>query len=424
MSSNASLQARRLAAIPAGAATAHPVFVARAEGSEIWDADGRHYVDFASGIAVNNVGSRHPAVVAAIQEQLGRYAHVAFPVTAYEPYLAVCERLNALAPIRDARSVLFSTGAEATENAVKVARLHTGRQGIVTFTGSFHGRTQLAMAMTGKVAPLRTGVPPSQAGVFHVPFPVPHHGTTVADSLRALDYLFRATISPDQVAAIVIEPIQGEGGFYQAPVAFIQRLREICDAHGICFVADEVQSGFGRTGRFFAIEHYGVEPDLIPVAKALGGGLPLSGLIGKAAVFEKVPPGALGGTFAGNPVACAAALAVFDVIEREGLLARAQEIGAKLLARLETLKARSDVLPIGDLRGLGAMVAFEMVTERGGHAPDADAAKRVAARACELGLLMLPCGFWANTIRLSVPLTCPDSVLDQGLDRLAQALAA
>ncbi|MCI1025382.1 aminotransferase class III-fold pyridoxal phosphate-dependent enzyme, partial [Pseudomonas putida] len=256
---NKELLARRDKALPRGAATALPVFVKKAIGSEIWDVEGTHYVDFASGIAVNNTGNLHPKVVEAIAAQLNDYAHIGFPVLSCEPYVRLCERLIDLAPISDAKATLFTTGAEATENAVKVARYATGRQGIVTFTGSFHGRTQLALAMTGKVLPLRSGVTPSQAGVYQVPFPIEHHGTSEQDSLKALDHLFRATISPDQIAAIVIEPVQGEGGFYQASPAFMQALRKICDDHGICFVVDEVQSGFGRTGKFFAVEHAGVE---------------------------------------------------------------------------------------------------------------------------------------------------------------------
>ncbi|MDR0242928.1 MAG: 4-aminobutyrate--2-oxoglutarate transaminase [Burkholderia sp.] len=417
-----SLQQRREASIPRGAATAHPIFVDRAIGSEIWDVEGKHYIDFASGIAVNGTGHLHPKVVAAMRDQLDRYAHVAFPVSAYEPYIAVCEKLNAIAPIQDARSVLFTTGAEATENAVKVARIHTGRLGVITFTGSFHGRTSLAMAMTGKVAPLRSDVPPTHAGVYHIPFPIPHHGIWEDDSLKALYQLFRSTISPDQVAAIVIEPVQGEGGFYQAPRTFIETLRMICDTHGICLVADEVQSGFGRTGKYFAIEHYGVEPDLIPVAKAVGGGLPLAGLIGRASVMNSAVPGALGGTFAGNPVACAAALAVFDVIEEEKLLQRASAIGARLVSRLRDIKERSYAMPIGDIRNLGAMVAFELVTERGGNGPNATATKMLADRAREHGVLLLPCGVFGNTIRISTPLNITDELLDEGLDRLTKAL--
>ncbi|OPG72058.1 4-aminobutyrate--2-oxoglutarate transaminase [Pseudomonas ogarae] len=421
---NQELLSRRDKALPRGAATALPVFVHKALGSEIWDVEGNHYVDFASGIAVNNTGNLHPKIVAAIESQLKQYAHIGFPVLSCEPFVRLCERLNDLAPIDDAKSTLFTTGAEAMENAVKVARFYKGRQGIITFTGSFHGRTQLALAMTGKVLPLRMGVTPSQAGIFQIPFPIPHHGTTEQDSLKALDHLFRATISPDQVAAIVIEPVQGEGGFYQASPVFLQTLRKICDEHGICLVVDEVQSGFGRTGKFFAIEHADVQPDLIAIGKAMGGGLPLSGLIGRSEIIDCPPPGFLGGTFAGNPLACAAANAVLDIIESERLLDRANQIGQTLQRFLIDLKKTEDVLPLGDIRGLGAMVAFEIVSERCGNTPDAEATKRVAAKAKGLGLLLLPCGYYGNTIRISAPLTISDDVLETGLSRLAGALKA
>lgn len=423
MTSAATLLKRRQAAIPAGAASAYPIFVERAEGSEIWDTDGRHYVDFVAGIAVMNVGHRHPKVTAAIAAQLERYAHVAFPVQAYEPYVAVCEKLNAAAPIADAVSFLVNTGAEATENAVKIARLATGRPGIIAFTGSFHGRTNLAMALTGKVAPLRANYPYFQTGIFHVPFPVPDHGVTEEDAFRALDHVFRAQASPDQIAAILVEPVQGEGGYYAAPADFLHRLAEIARAHGILFIADEIQSGFGRTGKFFAIEHAGVEPDLIPVAKALGGGLPLAGVIGKRAVMAKVAPGSLGGTFAGNPLACAAALAVFDIIAEEKLLDRASALGARLTAGLARIAARNDVPPIGAIRATGAMVAFEIFRPTDALVPDPETTKAVATAAAEEGLLVLPCGYWGNTIRIAPPLTTPDALLDEGLDRLARALA-
>jgi len=421
---NQKLLSRRNNALPRGAATSLPVFVQKAAGSEIWDVEGNHYIDFASGIAVNNTGNLHPVVVKAIESQLKQYAHIGFPVLSCEPYVRLCERLIALAPINDAKAVLFTTGAEATENAVKVARYYTGRQGIVAFTGSFHGRTQLAMAMTGKVQPLRTGVTPSQAGVFHIPFPIEHHGTSEKESLKALDHLFRASVSPDQVAAIVIEPVQGEGGFYQASPAFLQQLRKLCDEHGICLVVDEVQSGFGRTGKFFAVEHAGIEPDLIAVGKAMGGGLPLAGLIGRTEVIDAPPPGFLGGTFAGNPLACAAANAVLDVIEAEQLMKRAKKTGFRIQAFLNDLKGTDGVRPLGDIRGLGAMVAFEIVAQAGTNIPDADATKRIAARAKELGLLLLPCGYYGNTIRISAPLTISDDVLEMGLSRLASALKA
>jgi 4-aminobutyrate aminotransferase / (S)-3-amino-2-methylpropionate transaminase / 5-aminovalerate transaminase len=418
----ASLLDRRRAAVPSGAATSYPVFIDRAEGSEIWDTEGKHYVDFVAGIAVMNVGHRHPRVTEAIRVQLDRYAHVAWPVQHYEPYVAVCEQLNAAAPIRDAMSFLVNTGAEATENAVKIARLATGRPGIIAFTGSFHGRTNLALSLTGKVAPLRANYPYFQPGIFHVPFPVPDHGTTEEESLRALDHLLRASISPDQVAAILVEPVQGEGGYYMAPPAFLQKLADICSAHGILFIADEIQSGFGRTGKFFAIEHSGVEPDLIPVAKAIGGGLPLAGVIGKRSVMEKALPGSLGGTFAGNPLACAAALAVFDIIRDEGLLDRATAIGAHLTAGLARIAAWNDVPPMGAIRAIGAMVAFEIFKPGSDRVPDPETTKALAARAATEGLLLLPCGYWGNTIRIAPPLTTPDSLLDEGLTRLTRAL--
>jgi 4-aminobutyrate aminotransferase len=424
MTTNSELLARRQKAIPRGIGTASPVFVDRARNAELWDVEGNRYIDFASGIAVTNTGHLHPKVVAAAKAQMDRFAHVAFQVIGYDVYVELAEKLNALAPIRNARTLFFTTGAEATENAVKIARAHTGRPGIITFTGAFHGRTLLTMAMTGKAAPYRTKFGMMPPGIFHVPFPIPHHGTTEADSLRALDHLFKADMPPDQVAAIVIEPVQGEGGFYIAPKSFMRALREICDAHGICLVADEVQTGFARTGRVFAIEHYDVEPDLIPVAKALGGGFPISGLIGKAEIMDAAEPGGLGGTYGGNPIACAAALAVLDAIETEGLCERSERIGARMIERIESFKRSNDSRPIGDVRGLGAMVAFELVKERGTHEPDPEATKAVTAKALDEGLIILSCGYYANTVRLLAPLTIEDAQLEEGLDRLGAALRA
>jgi 4-aminobutyrate aminotransferase/(S)-3-amino-2-methylpropionate transaminase len=424
MATNADFLARRTAAVPRGIGTAAPIFVDRAENGEIWDVEGRRYLDFASGIAVTNTGHRHPRVIEAVRRQLDRFAHVAFQVTAYDVYIELAERLNRLAPIQDAKSIFFTTGAEATENAVKIARAHTGRMGVITFTGAFHGRTQLTMAMTGKAVPYRTRGTPPAIGVYHVPFPIPHHGTTEEMALKALYHTFKADISPDQVAAIVIEPVQGEGGFYQTPPSFMQELRRLCDQHGICLVADEVQTGFARTGRLFAIEHYGIEPDLIPVAKALGGGFPISGVIGKAAIMDAAEPGGLGGTYGGNPIAAAAALAVLDVIEEEGLCARAEAMGRTMVERLKEMRQKNSLRPIGDVRGLGAMVAFELVKERGGHEPDADAIRPVLAAGLEAGLILLSCGYYGNTIRLLAPLTLPEAHLEEGLDKLEQALRA
>jgi 4-aminobutyrate aminotransferase / (S)-3-amino-2-methylpropionate transaminase / 5-aminovalerate transaminase len=422
MTGNADLLKRREAAIPRGVATATPIFADRAENGELWDVEGRRYIDFASGIAVTNTGHRHPKVMAAAAAQMERFTHTAFQVTAYDVYVELAERLNALAPIKNAKSIFFTTGAEATENAVKIARAHTGRPGVITFTGAFHGRTMLTMAMTGKVAPYKTKFGPMPAGIFHCPFPIAHHGVSESDALKALDHIFKADCAPDQTAAIVIEPVQGEGGFYQTPKAFMKTLREICDRHGILLVADEVQSGFARTGKMFAIEHYDVEPDLIPVAKALGGGFPISGLIGKAEIMDAPDPGGLGGTYAGSPVACAAALAVLDVIAEERLCERSNTIGAKMVARLEAIKRSNTSRPIGDVRGLGAMVAFELVKERGGNDPDADGIKPVLAKALDQGLILLSCGYYANTIRLLAPLTIEDGHLDEGLDILEEAL--
>lgn len=419
---NAALLERRAKAVPRGVGTAAPIFTAKAENAEIWDVEGNRFIDFASGIAVTNTGHRHPKVIAAARAQLDNYAHLAFQVTAYEPYIVLAERLNALAPIKDAKTIFFTTGAEATENAVKIARAHTKRQGVITFTGAFHGRTQLTMAMTGKAIPYRTPGTPLAQGVYHVPFPIPHHGVTEEDSLKALYHTFKADIGPQDVAAIVIEPVQGEGGFYQTPIAFMKELRRLCDQHGICLVADEVQTGFARTGKLFAIEHYGIEPDLIPIAKAIGGGFPISGVIGKASVMDSTEPGGLGGTYGGNPISCAAALAVLDVIEEEKLCERANRIGKKMVAKLEGFRNSNAMRPIGDVRGLGAMVAFELVKERGGNEPDVDGIKEVLSKGLQEGVILLSCGYYANTIRILAPLTIPDAVLDEGLEKLGNAL--
>ncbi|MBV8473315.1 MAG: aminotransferase class III-fold pyridoxal phosphate-dependent enzyme, partial [Hyphomicrobiales bacterium] len=314
--------------------------------------------------------------------------------------------------------------AEATENAIKIARAATGRSGVIAFTGAFHGRTIVAMNLTGKIAPYKKGLGSAQAGIYHVPFPVPQFGVTVDDSLKHLGFLFKADIDPSCVAAIIVEPVQGEGGFHMAPPELMEGLRRICDRHGITLVADEVQTGFGRTGKMFAMEHYSVEPDLICVAKSLAGGFPLSGVIGRAAIIDAADAGGLGGTYAGNPLACAAALAVLDVIEEEGLVARANAIGARVKARLETIRQSNASLPIASIRGPGGMVAFDIVAERGGDEPDAAATRAVVQRATALGLVLLSCGVNFNTIRILVPLTASDSLVDEGMDLLEAALKA
>jgi len=425
MPSNHDLHARRTAAVVRGIGHSTSISAARALNAEVWDVEGKHYIDFAGGIAVLNTGHCHPHVIAAVQAQLEKFTHTCFQVLMYEPYIAVAEKLNALAPISGPlKSALFSTGAEATENAIKMARAATGRSGVIAFTGAFHGRTIMAMAMTGKVVPYKKGLGPSQPEVYHVPFPVEQFGVTVEDSLKHLHFLFKADIDPARVAAIILEPVQGEGGFYPVPTALMEGLRRICDEHGIVLIADEVQTGFGRTGKMFAMEHHTVEADMICVAKSLAGGFPLSGVIGRAAIMDAADPGALGGTYAGNPIACAAALAVLEVFEQEKLLDRANAIGSRITARLEAMRRSNALLPIAAIRGLGAMIGFDIVKERGTHEPDAAATKKVVQQATEHGLVLLSCGTNANTIRILVPLTASDAIVDQGLDRLEQALAA
>jgi 4-aminobutyrate aminotransferase/(S)-3-amino-2-methylpropionate transaminase len=424
MSTNAELLVRRNTAIVRGVGHATPISAARALNSEVWDVEGKRYIDFAGGIGVLNTGHCHPKIMAAVRAQLERFTHTCFQVLLYDNYIELAERLNALAPISGpAKSIFLSTGAEATENAIKIARAATGRSGVISFTGGFHGRTIMALNMTGKVVPYKKGLGPTLPAVWHVPFPTPQNDVSVDESLRYLEFLFKADVDPSQVAAIIIEPVQGEGGFHQAPRALMQGLRRTCDKHGIVLIADEVQSGFGRTGKMFAMEHYDVVPDLICVAKSLAGGFPLSGVIGRAAIMDAADPGGLGGTYAGNPLACAAALAVLDIFVEENLLARSEAIGEMLRSRLRRMQQRNDLMPIADIRGPGAMVAFDIVRERGGREPDADATKLITRRACEFGLVLLSCGTTANTIRILVPLTVPDDVLNEGLDIIEKALS-
>ncbi|WP_288048971.1 4-aminobutyrate--2-oxoglutarate transaminase [Acidiphilium sp.] len=425
MSTNTDLHARREAAVARGVGISHPMaYTARAENAELWDADGKRYIDFAGGIAVLNTGHRHPKVIEAVKAQLDRFTHTCFQVTPYEPYVALAERLNAIAPIEGpAKTVFLTTGAEALENAIKIARAATGRPGVITFAGGYHGRTLLTMAMTGKVIPYKKRFAPMPAEIYHAPFPYEPFGVSVADSIRGIDMLFRADIEPERVAAIVIEPVQGEGGFIPAPTELLVALREICDRHGILLIVDEVQTGFGRTGKMFGIEHSGVKPDLMTIAKSLAGGFPLSGVIGRAAVMDAPEPGGLGGTYAGNPLACAAALAVLDVIRDENLVERANAIGATMKSRLERIASRNDVAPITAIRGPGAMIAFDIVRQRGSYEPDPDTTKQVIARAREHGLIVISCGVYGNAIRLLVQLTVSDTVLGEGMDALEAALA-
>ncbi|WP_458733204.1 4-aminobutyrate--2-oxoglutarate transaminase [Sphingobium xenophagum] len=419
--SNDALLDRRIAAVPRGVANATSIYAARAENSEIWDVEGKRYIDFAGGIAVLNVGHRHPKVIAAVQEQLELYTHTAFQVIAYEPYIALAEKLNDIAPIDGpAKTIFFTTGAEATENAVKIARAATGRPGIIAFAGGFHGRTALSGAMTGKVNPYKKGLGPFPSEIYHVPLPSQSNGVSVAESLRALDFLFAADVEPERIAAFIVEPVQGEGGFHTPDPAVFEALAKMRDEYGILLIADEVQAGFARTGKMFGIEHQSMKPDLIAVAKSLAGGFPLSGVIGRADLMDVINPGGLGGTYAGSPVACAAALAVLDVIEEENLLDRAQSVGAKIRAAISAAALRNDTVGIANLRGPGAMVGFDIVDGTGN--PDAAEAKRVTIRALDKGLVVLTCGTHGAGLRILVPLTASDAILDEGLDILTQAL--
>ncbi len=420
MASNESLVARRQAAVARGVSMVHPVFIERAENALLWDADGRRYVDFAGGIAVLNTGHRHRRVLEAVRAQLDKVTHTCFQITPYEPYVALCERLNALAPGSGPnKSVLMSTGAEAIETAVKIARVATGRSAVIAFSGGFHGRTMMALALTGKVEPYKAGFGPYPAEVYHAAFPNPLHGISTDDSLRSLEMIFKCDVAADRVAAIVFEPVQGEGGFYIAPKDFVVRLRELCDRHGILLVADEIQSGAGRTGKMFAIEHYGVAADLYTLAKSLGGGFPLSAVVGRAEVMDACGPGGLGGTYAGNPVACAAALAVLEIFDQERIFERAERLGEKVAQTLDAMASRHS--EIVDVRRLGAMIAFELCEGGDPRRPAADLTKKLTARSRELGLILLSCGIYGNVVRILVPITAEDAVVDEGLGILAKA---
>jgi 4-aminobutyrate aminotransferase/(S)-3-amino-2-methylpropionate transaminase len=425
MPTNAELLARRQAAVPRGVNTAHPVFAARAEGAEIWDVEGKRYIDFVGGIGVQNTGHRHPKVVAAIKAQLDKTIHTAFQVNAYENYVELAEKLNAQAPIDGpAKTIFFTTGAEAVENAVKIARHATKRPAVVAFSGAFHGRTMFGMALTGKVVPYKAGFGPMPGDIYRLPFPIESHGVSGQDALDALNLVFKTDVEPGRVAAIILEPVQGEGGFYVAPFGFLRKLRSVCDQHGILLISDEIQSGFGRTGKLFAIEHAGVKPDLITTAKSLAGGMPLSAVIGKAALMDSPDPGGLGGTYAGNPVACAAGLAVLEIMREERILERSLALGEKLIARLKTIAQRNDVAPLDDIRGLGAMVAFDLVKSRGCHEPDPDRTKRLTAEALKRGLILLTCGLYGNGIRILVPINAGDAIIDEAMEILEGSLKA
>ena len=412
---------RREAAVARGVATAHPVVAERARGARLRDVDGREYLDFTGGIGVLNVGHLHPRVVAAARDQLERLTHTCFQVAMYEPYVRLAERLNRLTPgTFEKKTLLLTTGVEAIENAVKIARAHTGRPAVVAFTHGFHGRTLMGMSLTGKTGAYKQSFGPFAPEVYHAPYPYPYRGWTTERALEALGDLFRTVVAAERVAAILIEPVLGEGGFVAASAEFLRALRRIADERGILLVADEIQSGFGRTGRMFAVEHAGIAPDLVAMAKSLAGGFPLSAVVGRAEAMDAPAPGGLGGTFAGSPMACAAALAVLDVFEEDRLLDRARAQGERLRSRLDLMAGR---LPrLGEVRGLGAMIGLEIVEDAATRQPSPARTRRILDVAREQGLLLLRAGTHDNVVRLLAPLVATDEELDRGLEILGAAL--
>ncbi len=419
MTKTSALLARREKNIARGVATAHPVVAARAQGAELWDVDGNRYLDFVGGIGVLNVGHSHPRVIAAVKKQVEDLSHAAFQVLAYEPYIDLAEKLNNLVGA-GYKSVFFTSGAEAVENAVKIARGYTNRPAVIAFRGGFHGRTLLGVSLTGMSQPYKQNFGPFAPEIFHVPFPNAYHGVTTADALAALEEVFATDVLPDRVAAIIIEPVQGDGGFLPAPKDFMVALREVTKKHGIVLIVDEIQTGFGRTGKMFGFQHSGIEPDLITVAKSLAGGLPLSGVVGKAAIMEAPLPGGLGGTYGGNGLACAAALAVLEAFEKEDLLARGQKLAVQLSDGLNRLQQKHAF--IGEARGLGLMLAIEIVTDRASKAPDANRAQRIIDEARKGGLLIIKCGVNRNAVRFLAPLVASEAQIDEALKILGEAL--
>jgi 4-aminobutyrate aminotransferase len=399
-----------------------PLVVARAEGAHIEDVEGKTYLDFAGGIACQNLGHGLPSVVAAIHEQVDRYLHQCFMVGMYEPYIDVCRRLAELSPCRgaDQKSVLVNSGAEANENAVKIARAATGRPAVIVFDRGFHGRTLLTMTMTSKVVPYKKGFGPFAPEVYHAPAPYPYRGITTDDAIHELEFIFKSHVDPETVACAVLEPVQGEGGFIPMPADFPARLQELLDRHGILYVDDEVQSGCGRAGPVWAIEHYGAQPDLLVTGKSIGGGLPLAGVTGRAEIVDAVGPGGLGGTFGGNPVSCAAAVAVLDEVAKDSVQARAAALGERIRAGLEDLAAR--IPQIGDVRGLGPMIAIELVEDRKTKVPAASLAAATTVAARERGLVLLACGIYGNVIRILAPFVISDEDLSRGLAILEESL--
>ncbi len=419
---NKELWARREAAIPRGIGTMHQRFAASAKNAEIIDVEGNRYIDFATGIAVTNTGHSDPRITEAVKAQIDNFSHTCFQVNPYESYIELAEKLNDAAPgDTPKKSIFLTTGAEAVENAIKIARAATGRTGIIAFKGAFHGRTMMGMALTGKVVPYKVGFGPFPGDIYHAPFPVEYHGITEEDSLNALDALFKSDIEASRVAAIIIEPVQGEGGFYQASPSFMQALRKTCDEHGILLICDEIQTGFARTGKMFATEHTGVEPDIMTAAKAMAGGFPISAVVGKAEIMDAAAPGGLGGTYGGSPLGCVAGLKVMEIIESDNLIERANEIGELFTKRLSQMRS-NQITCLGDIRNVGAMIAVELVKDGDADKPDAELTGRVVQEAAKKGLVLLSCGVRGNVIRFLPALTASDEILSEGLDILEEVL--
>ncbi|WP_311063327.1 4-aminobutyrate--2-oxoglutarate transaminase [Halomonas sp. DWK9] len=419
--SNAELNELKQKYVAAGAASPATAFADRAENAEIWDADGNRFIDFAGGIGVLNVGHRHPKVVAAVKAQLDKVMHTCQTVMPYEGYVKVAEKLSHIVPVRGhAKVMLANSGAEALENAVKIARAATGRSNVICFDGGYHGRTFYTMAMNGKVAPYQTDFGPMPGTVFRAPYPVPYHGVSEDEAIRGLKMTLKTDANPKDTAAIILEPVLGEGGFYPAPTSFLKKIREICDEHGMLMIIDEVQSGFGRTGKMFAIEHSGVEPDMMTMAKSMADGMPISAIVGTDKVMDASGPNSLGGTYTGSPTACAAALAVMEIFEEENILEKSQALGEKLAARFNEWQGKFDC--IDHVRNMGAMAAFELVNNKTDRTPNPELAAALCKKAREEGLILLSCGMYGNTIRFLMPVTIEDNVLNEGLDIIESCL--
>ncbi|HBJ7660100.1 TPA: 4-aminobutyrate--2-oxoglutarate transaminase [Salmonella enterica subsp. enterica serovar Goldcoast] len=419
MNTNNALMQRRHNAVPRGVGQIHPIFAERAENCRVWDVEGSEYLDFAGGIAVLNTGHLHPGIVSAVEAQLKKLSHTCFQVLAYEPYLALCERMNQKVPGDFAKkTLLVTTGSEAVENAVKIARAATKRSGAIAFSGAYHGRTHYTLSLTGKVHPYSAGMGLMPGHVYRALYPCPLHNISDDDAIASIERIFKNDAAPEDIAAIIIEPVQGEGGFYAASPAFMQRLRALCDQHGIMLIADEVQSGAGRTGTLFAMEQMGVAADITTFAKSIAGGFPLAGVTGRADMMDAIAPGGLGGTYAGNPIACAAALAVLDIFEQENLLQKANTLGNTLRDGL--MEIAETHREIGDVRGLGAMIAIELFENGDPGKPNATLTADIVARAREKGLILLSCGPYYNILRILVPLTIEASQIRQGLEIIAQ----